>query len=231
MFHDHEDKAGGSGIVPLAASPNARKPWAHQRAPVIGPANVLIGASTGGPQALIAVIGGLAPILSRVPVCVTLHMPPDLMPVIAAHVARVCQVETRVVTSVSRLDVGIVYFAPGNQHLTFRRDGATVEMHLVACKPNEYCTPAIDVMFTSAAACHGIRALGIILSGMGKDGLAGSRAIVAAGGVVLAQDKASSAVWGMPGAVTNANLASATLEPRQLGLAVLSRVKSTSGVP
>ena len=207
-----------------------RQAWAHQRAVSVSPGIVLIGASTGGPQALIAVIGGLSPILARVPVCVTLHMPPDLMPVIAGHVARVCQVETRVVTATIRLELGIVYFAPGNKHLTFGRDGATVRMHLVAGSPGEFCKPAIDVMFASAAACHGARALGIVLSGMGKDGLAGSRAIVAAGGVVLAQDKASSAVWGMPGAVANADLSSATLEPRQLGLNVLARVMPAPGV-
>lgn len=187
------------------------------------PGLVLIGASTGGPQALIALMSGLAPIVGRLPVCVTLHMPPDLMPVIAAHVARICHVETSVVTDPRRLDVGVVHFAPGDRHMTFRRTAAGMEIILVASAPGEFCRPAVDVMFKSGAASHGARTVGIVLSGMGKDGLDGAGAIVAAGGSVLVQDKASSAVWGMPGAVVKADLAAATLPPAALARHVVDR--------
>ena len=192
--------------------------------PKVPPAVALIGASTGGPQALVALISGLTPVLSRLPICVTLHMPHDLMPVIAAHVARVCGVKTSVVVAGRRLDADLVHFAPGDQHLTFLRSGPDVDLVLVPGRSGDFCKPAIDVMFTSGAACHGARTLGIVLSGMGKDGLAGARAIVAAGGEVLVQDKASSAVWGMPGSVAKADLAAAILDPAAIARHVLARV-------
>ncbi len=210
--------ASGSGEDPKAGPTSARI-----RA-VTPPGLVLVGASTGGPQALIALMSGLTPIIGRLPVCVTLHMPPDLMPVIAAHVARLCQIETSVVTESRRLDVGVVHFAPGDRHMRFRRTSDGMEIVLVPSMPGEFCKPAIDVMFASGAASHGARSLGIVLSGMGKDGLAGARAIVAAGGSILVQDKASSAVWGMPGAVANANLASAILSPALIAKHVVDRL-------
>jgi two-component system chemotaxis response regulator CheB len=192
---------------------------------------VLIGASTGGPQALVALMSGLAPLVGRLPVCVTLHMPPDLMPVIAAHVARVCQVETSVVTERRRLDVGVVYFAPGDRHLNFRRTATGMDVILVASAPGEFCRPAIDVMFASGAASHKMRTVGIVLSGMGKDGLEGARAIVAAGGAVLVQDKATSAVWGMPGAVAKADLAASILPPAAIARQVIERVGGPGRLP
>ena len=181
------------------------------------PSVVLIGASTGGPQALIALIGGLAPVLPQLPVCVTLHMPHDLMPVIAAHVARVCRVPTLVVTRRMPLKPGVVHFASGDHHCSFERTPAGVEVVPKSGSSADYCKPAVDIMFASAAVSHGARALGVVLSGMGRDGLAGARAIVAAGGSVIVQDKETSAVWGMPGVIAKADLASAVRDP--LGLA------------
>lgn len=189
------------------------------------PGIVVIGASTGGPQALITLMTGLAPVVPRLPVCVTLHMPPDVMPVIAAHVARACGIETCVVTEARRLDVGLVHFAPGDKHITFQRSASNVIIAPTQGAPGDLCTPAIDVMFASAAACHGARVLGIVLSGMGRDGFDGACAIVAAGGTVLVQDKASSAVWGMPGAVAGADLAAAILEPGAIAKEVLRRMR------
>lgn len=189
------------------------------------PEIVLVGASTGGPQALIALITGLAPHLDRIQVCVTLHMPADLMPVIAAHVARVCRVATCVVTERRMLKAGLVHFSPGSQHLAIERVGQGVAVSLTAGTSRDFCMPAIDMMFLSGARAYGPRALAIVLSGMGKDGLAGSRSIVEAGGVVLAQDEASSAVWGMPGAVAKADLASAVLEPVALARDVIARLR------
>lgn len=190
------------------------------------PAIIVVGASTGGPQALVALISALAPALPFVPVCVTLHMPPDLMPVIASHVERVCGVPTGVMTEPRVLTSGHVHFAPGDKHMAFHRQETGVEVFLNGSAPGDYCKPAVDVMFTSAAASHGSRTLGIVLSGMGKDGLVGANAIVAAGGSVIVQDRASSAVWGMPGSVAKAGLASAVLEPRALGREVIRRLQA-----
>ncbi len=180
------------------------------------PAIVAIGASTGGPQALVALLSRLAPMLRRdasapggrigaLPVCVTLHMPRDLMPVIATYIAKRCRVATSVVGDPCRLGVGRVYFAPGDRHLGFepRADGIA----LVPLTSPERRKSAVDAMFVGAAAGFGPRVLGTVLSGMGEDGVSGSRAVVAAGGTVLAPDRVSSAVWGMPGAVVQADLA------------------------
>lgn len=198
------------------------------------PSVLLIGASTGGPQAIITLLSRLAPVLrnaasagapgcgaehrtlpsASVPVCITLHMPRDLVPVIAAHVARRCGIATGVVDRPCLLAEGQVYFAPGDRHLGFERGGAGVTA--VPLPPAQRGHVAVDAMFAAAAAAYGVGALGIVLSGMGEDGLAGAHAIVAGGGTVLVQDRASSAVWGMPGAVVRAGLAAQVLSPVSL---------------
>lgn len=192
---------------------------------ILQPLVLVVGASTGGPQALTLLVNSLAPIVSYLPVCVTLHMPADLMPLIAAHVERTCGVRTHVVRDTQDLVPGLVYFAPGNRHLEFlRRNVSGVDLRLKSGTPRDSCRPAVDVMFASAAACYGARTLAVVLSGMGDDGLAGARAIVAAGGSVIVQDKASSAVWGMPGAVAKAELATAVMAPAALADEIIRRV-------
>lgn len=188
------------------------------------PGVLVIGASTGGPQALVALVGGLALHVRRLPICVTLHMPSDLMPVIAAHVARRCGVDTRVVTAPCGLVAGTVYFAPGDRHLVLHRENGGCELALAASPSREFCQPAVDVMFESAARAFGSRTLAVVLSGMGKDGLAGAQAIASAGGAILVQDVASSAVWGMPGAIAKAELAAAILPPEGLAGEVARRL-------
>ena len=206
----------------FAAPARAPQP---RRAPTV----VLVGASTGGPQALIALIEDLACVMPLVPGCVSLHMPADLMPIIAAHVARVCKVAAQVVARPTPLRAGVVYFASGNGHCAFERSGDAIDVVPVQGSPRDLCSPAVDVMFTSAAVSHGSRALAVVLSGMGKDGLAGARAIVAAGGCVIVQDKASSAVWGMPGAIAKAKLAAAILDPKGLAADVVRRLQPAAG--
>ena len=198
-------------------------PRVASRRPPPPPGIVVIGASTGGPQALVVLLATLAPVLAQLPVCVTLHLPTDLMPVIASHVARTCRVPTEVVAADRPLDAGIVYFAPGDRHLAFERCGGAAGIVLAPVMPHDACRPAVDVMFRSAALSHGAATLGVVLSGMGKDGLEGARAIVKAGGKVFAQDKETSAVWGMPGAVVAAELAAAVLEPEAIGREIVLR--------
>ena len=197
---------------------------------VTRPGIVVIGASTGGPQALITLISKLGSALPFVPVCVTLHMPRDLMPVVAAHVQRRCGVKTKVIEAPCPIDRGVVHFAPGDKHLDFRRTADGVEMSLLPAPSRNYCKPAIDTMFTAAARVFGPRAVGIVLSGMGEDGLAGARAIAAAGGILLVQDKATSAVWGMPGSVAKAGLAAAVLPPNAIADEVMRRLRSSGAI-
>lgn len=170
-------------------------------------------------------IAGLAPHVARLPICVTLHMPRDLMPVIAAHVARRCDVETRVVTTPCTLVAGLVHFAPGDRHLVLGRTATGWALSLAASASRDFCQPAVDVMFESAAAAFGPRTLAVVLSGMGKDGLAGARAVVKSGGAILVQDDASSAVWGMPGAVAKEGLAAAVLPPEAIAREVVRRLR------
>lgn len=208
----------------LAASvARAKRP--ATRALYSGPGVLVIGASTGGPQALVALIAGLAPHVAHVPICVTLHMPSELMSVIAAHVARRCTVETRVVTAPCSLTPGIVYFAPGDRHLVIGRTATEYALSLAGSASRDFCEPAVDVMFLSAAKAFGRRTLAVVLSGMGKDGLAGARAIAEANGTILVQDVATSAVWGMPGAVAKAGLAAAVLPPDAIAREVVHRLR------
>lgn len=192
------------------------------------PELVVIGASTGGPTALIALLSVLEPSRLGLPICVTLHMPPELMPVIAAHVAFSGKVHVQVVTRQRPLVAGSVCFAPGDRPLAFVRSAGRVE---VVPMPEDFFGRKlpVDVMFASASASHGSRAIGIVLSGMGKDGLAGAQAIVAAGGTVIVQDEKTSAVWGMPGAVAGAQLASAILEPAEIAREIMRRM-SVAGI-
>ncbi len=201
-----------NGVERSGGPPAGRIPAAAGRPP-LRPAIVVIGASTGGPQALVAMLENFGPLLPHVPVCVTLHMPRDLMPVVASHVARRCRVATKVVNERCRLHNGLVCFAPGDSHLDFLRGTEGVEVAPMPATSRGYCKPAIDNMFAGAARVFGARTLGVVLSGMGEDGLAGARVIAQFGGTLLVQDRRSSAVWGMPGAVAKAGLAAAVLPP------------------
>ena len=215
--------------IPHHRPPNPRPPRAALASDklLLRPGILVIGASTGGPQALIALLSRLAPALPHVPVCVTLHMPRDLMPVVAGHVARQCGIETKVIDTPAQLRSGLVCFAPGDKHLDFERTAEGVEMRLSAATSRTYCKPAVDAMFTGAARAFGARTIGIVLTGMGEDGLAGSYAIVAAGGALIVQDKKTSAVWGMPGAVAKAGLATAILSPEAIASELVRRVQAS----
>ena len=213
-----------------AAAPAGRLATpAGERVP-LRPGIVVVGASTGGPQALVALLASFGPLLPHVPVCVTLHMPRDLMPVVANHLARRCGVDTKVVRENCRLRNGLVCFAPGDSHLDFRRAADGVEVALTPATSRTYCKPAIDNMFAGAARVFGPRTIGIVLSGMGEDGLAGARVIAQLGGTLLVQDKPSSAVWGMPGAVAKAGLAAAVLPPSEIAAEIGRRFQAT-GAP
>ena len=227
-IRDDLRSAGRKSSAPAPTSPHMMPP---RRRLVLPPGIVVIGASTGGPQALVALLKPMAWALERLPVCVTLHMPPELMPIIATHVARTCGVATTIVTERQPLEIGRVYFAPGDRHLDLKRTAKGVEIDLTSERPSDFCKPAVDVMFAAAAHAYGARAVGIVLSGMGKDGLVGAGAIVAAGGTILAQDKHTSAVWGMPGAVANAELTSAVLPPGDLAREIIRRLQPSGVVP
>jgi two-component system chemotaxis response regulator CheB len=184
--------------------------------PAIAPRVLLIGASTGGPQALNNIVAQIKSVIDRVPVLITQHMPPTFTAILAEHLARVAKCPVHEAQHGEEIVAGTIYLAPGGKHMTVaRRDGLAV----IAIDDGplvNFCKPAVDPLFASAAAVWGPKALALVLTGMGADGLNGAKAIVAAGGHVIAQDEATSVVWGMPGQVAHAGLCSALLPIQEI---------------
>ena len=179
--------------------------------PAVVPRVLVVGASTGGPQALTGLMKELRGVIDDFPVLITQHMPPTFTTILAEHIARVSGKPTREAVDGHEINSGNIYLAPGGKHMTVaRRDGIAVTQ-VTDDPPVNFCKPAVDPMFASAASLWGQWVLGLVLTGMGADGLQGSKSIIANGGTVIAQDEATSVVWGMPGQVAQAGLASAIL--------------------
>jgi len=184
--------------------------------PGLVPRVLVIGASTGVPQALTGLMKELRDVMDDFPVLITQHMPPTFTTILAEHIARVSGKPAREAVDGHEINSGNIYLAPGGKHMTVaRREGVAVTQ-ITDDPPVNFCKPAVDPMFASAAALWGQRVLGLVLTGMGADGLQGSKSIVATGGAVIAQDEATSVVWGMPGQVAQAGLASAILPLDQI---------------
>jgi two-component system, chemotaxis family, protein-glutamate methylesterase/glutaminase len=199
-------------IVPQQVEEVAAPPSTTLRPmPTTQPRVLLIGSSTGGPQALNALIAQIGEVIQRVPVLITQHMPPTFTAVLAEHLARIGKCPVHEAIDGEDVNAGKIYLAPGGKHMKVtRRNGSAVILIEDGPLVN-FCKPAVDPMFASAAEVWGNKVLALVLTGMGSDGLAGAKSIVAAGGHVLAQDEATSVVWGMPGQVTNAGLCCAVL--------------------
>lgn len=170
------------------------------------PEVLMIGCSTGGPDALAGLLRDL-PFNLRVPVVVVQHMPPVFTTMFASRLDRVSPLTVSEAGDGEPLLPGHVYVAPGDRHLSVHRSGDDVLTRIDAGPPENFCRPSVDVLFRSGAHVYGAGTLGVVLTGMGHDGTAGCRAIHATGGTVMVQDQASSVVWGMPGAVVAAGLA------------------------
>jgi two-component system chemotaxis response regulator CheB len=174
------------------------------------PEIVAIGSSTGGPQALFAVLSALKPGISQ-PIVITQHMPATFTAILAEHIERASGFPTSEASEGMVLQGGHIYVAPGDFHMTIEAQGSQRVVRLLKTPPENYCRPSVDPMLRSLVKLYGRRIFTVILTGMGHDGLSGGEAVVSAGGSVIAQDEATSVVWGMPGAVANAGLCSAVL--------------------
>lgn len=181
------------------------------------PKVLLIGSSTGGPQALMALVTELGPVIDRVPVLITQHMPPTFTTILAEHLARSSRKPAAEAVDGELVKPGRIYLAPGGKHMRVVRNGADAAIALDDGPAVNFCKPAVDPLFTSAIDIWHGNILSVILTGMGSDGMRGGKDIVAAGGSVIAQDEASSVVWGMPGAAANAGICSAILPLNQIG--------------
>jgi two-component system, chemotaxis family, protein-glutamate methylesterase/glutaminase len=179
--------------------------------PATAPRVLAIGCSTGGPQALTHLVSKLGPLFDRAPVLITQHMPPTFTTILAEHLARASGRPTREAKHGEAIDAGHIYIAPGGKHMRAARRDGTAVIEIDDGPLVNFCKPAVDPLFASAAAVWGHWLCGLVLTGMGSDGLKGAQAIIAAGGSLIAQDEATSVVWGMPGQVTHAGLCAAVL--------------------
>ncbi|MDF7776253.1 chemotaxis-specific protein-glutamate methyltransferase CheB [Sphingomonas sp. AOB5] len=183
---------------------------------------VAIGASTGGIHALSQLLRAI-PASFQVPILVTQHLPPSFMSYFAAQLAVLGSRPCEVATDCMRIRPGRIIVAPGEAHMRVVRMSEGAAIRLTHEKSYSGCMPSVDPMFESIADVFGSRALAIVLSGMGRDGCEGAKNLVDAGARIVVQDRESSVVWGMPGAVASAGRASAVLPPDEIGRLVASR--------
>lgn len=191
---------------------------------------LVIGVSTGGPTALEQLLPRLSPDLA-VPVLIVQHMPKLFTNVLAERLNRCCALRVAEAYQAAPLQPGVVWLAPGDMHMEVAPRPASSEaaqagqVKLHAQEPLHHCRPAVDYLFLSAARTYGAGTLAVVLTGMGSDGLEGARAVHDRGGLVLAQDEASSAVWGMPGRIVESGIADAVLSLDAMAREVNQRVR------
>ena len=197
---------------------------------------VVIGLSTGGPTALELLLPKL-PKDFPVPVLIVQHMPKLFTGALAERLDKSCPLHVQEAYDNAAIRPGTVWLAPGDAHMEVglrhvmddgdrRAEGRSCRIRLHQQEPLNHCRPSVDYLFFSAARSYGAGTLALVMTGMGADGLNGARAVYECGGVVLAQDEATSAVWGMPGRVSEAGIASATLPLRGIANAVKQRVSA-----
>lgn len=203
----------------------APRPAARPRASAAARVDaVAIGTSTGGPNALAEVFSAF-PAGFPVPVLIVQHMPPVFTRSLAERLSRTSRLHVEEARDGIEPAPGSAWIAPGGRHLVAERGADGVKLRVNDEPPENSCRPSVDVLFRSVANVYGPHSLAVVLTGMGHDGLAGSEAIASAGGEVLAQDEPSSVVWGMPGEVANAGLASRVLPIADVGREIVERVK------
>jgi two-component system chemotaxis response regulator CheB len=185
---------------------------------------VVVGVSTGGPNALAELIPML-PGNFRLPVLVVQHMPPLFTGILAERLQKLTSLRVVEVSDGAVVENGCVYIAPGNFHMRVARRGASEVLTLDQGAPENSCRPAVDVLFRSAADLYGGAVIAVIMTGMGQDGLRGIAQLHSKGAYVIAQDERSSVVWGMPGAVVRAGLADSVLDLNSIVPEVQRRVQ------
>lgn len=182
-----------------------------------------VGCSTGGPEALSQVLQAL-PAGLPVPIVVVQHMPPVFTKMFAERLNRICALDVVEAAGSEQVRPGTVYIAPGDFHLEVVRSGAAVVTKLQSGPPENFCRPAVDVLFRSVAKVYGGRVVATVLTGMGQDGRRGAEELHAQGAEIVVQDEETSVVWGMPGAVAHAGLADAVLPLPAIANHLVSRV-------
>ncbi len=210
------DRSRDASVRP-AQAPAAQPELMRRPFSILAPRVLLIGSSTGGPQALMSLVAEIGPVIDRFPVLITQHMPPTFTTILAEHLARTSRRPAHEAIDGEIVKAGQIYLAPGGRHMRVVRHGADAAIALDDGPPVNFCKPAVDPLFTSAIDVWQGGIMSLILTGMGSDGMRGGKDIVAAGGSVMAQDEATSVVWGMPGAAANAGICAAILPLNQIG--------------
>jgi two-component system chemotaxis response regulator CheB len=186
---------------------------------------VAIGVSTGGPHALSELVPEF-PADFSVPIVIVQHMPPVFTKLLAERLGTRANINVEEGAPGQAVKAGHAFIAPGNYHMTVQREERSVRIQTNQEPPENSCRPAVDVLFRSVAETYGAGALGVVMTGMGQDGLRGSERIREAGGQVFVQDESTSVVWGMPGFVASAGLADKVLPLHQLGGEIVRKVRS-----
>jgi two-component system chemotaxis response regulator CheB len=217
--------AGRSTIVARATAPVRRTPLVKPSAGG-APQVLLIGSSTGGPDALATVLGQLPADLG-VPVLVVQHMPPVFTTMLAQRLDRISPLAVREAVDGDVPRAGEALLAPGDFHLRLTSAGGGVRVRLDQGPQENFCRPAVDVLFRTAAEVYGGRVVATVLTGMGQDGLEGVRVLSGRGARVLVQDEATSVVWGMPDAVAHAGLADETLPLAEVPARLVAAVRGS----
>jgi two-component system chemotaxis response regulator CheB len=181
-----------------------------------------VGTSTGGPNALAQVFKTI-PADFPVPVVIVQHMPPVFTAMLAERLTAGCPLKFHEGVEGQLLEAGHAYIAPGGRHMEIQRVGGRLQVHLTDAPPENSCRPAVDVLFRSVVGVCGGNLLGVIMTGMGQDGLRGCEYIRERGGQIVVQDEASSVVWGMPGYVAQAGLADKVTPLAQIALEIKNR--------
>ena len=222
---------GLPGLAARPATPVAARPPAPRTAPHKTPAVLVIGSSTGGPEALARVLPAL-PASLPVPVLLVQHMPPVFTRQFAQRLDRLSALRVVEAVDGTPLRPGTVHLAPGDHHLTVRGSGRGATTMLSQGPPENFCRPAVDPLFRSAVTAYDGAVLSVVLTGMGADGRAGASAVRDAGGTVVVQDQATSVVWGMPGAVAQAGLADEVLPLDRVAEAITRHLsRALPGLP
>jgi len=212
-------RAVGQKAAAAAVARSPVRPIILRKASAALPRIIAIGSSTGGPQALLEVLRDMAASV-KLPILITQHMPATFTTLLAEHIERATGVPCAEGRDGEAVSAGRIYLAPGNFHMTVERSAVGSVIRLNQDQPENFCRPSVDPMLRSLAPVYGSALLTLILTGMGTDGQKGAAEVVAAGGTVIAQDEATSVVWGMPGAVATSGLCSAVLPIKEIGPSV-----------
>jgi len=200
-----------TGKADIAFAKRSGEPPRLRRFSVSMPRALVIGSSTGGPQALAVLFSGLKSVVPRIPVLVTQHMPPAFTTILAEHIGRVAGSPCHEPVDGEPVQAGKIYVAPGGRHMKVEGGPDGPVIRITDDPPVNFCKPAVDPLFYSALEVWGASLTAVVLTGMGADGARGALAIADAGGSVIAQDEETSVVWGMPGAAAQAGACAAIL--------------------